>query len=249
MERKNYIVKIKYDGRNYSGWRRQGHNRNTIQQVMEETLRKMTGTKVNLHAASWTDAGVHAECQVAVMVVRLTIEKTSFIAKANYLLPGDIHILDMEPAPPGFNPIGGNLGKHYRYTIWNSTAAPPEATACWHIRDPISVEKMQEAADMIVGTHNFQGIKLAKDRRKDCIRTIYSCEISSHNNDIFIDIKGDNFIYMMIRTLASALVEIGTERETPEFIKKLLLASDNRYSPVSAPGSGLCLMEVYFDRI
>ncbi len=249
MERKSYIVQIKYDGRNYSGWRRQSHDQNTIQQVMEETLRKMTNTKVNLHAASWTDAGVHADCQIAVMVLRQNIDKYDFMAKANSLFPEDIRILDINPAPPGFDPIGGNQGKHYRYTIWNGQSGPPDTMTCWHIAKPLSIEKMQIAADMLVGTHDFRGIKLAKDRRKDCVRTIFACQITRENSTIFIDIKGDNFIYMMIRTLASALVEIGTEQKAPESISKLLSAKDNRFAPVPAPGSGLCLLKIYFDEI
>ena len=249
MERKNYILKISYDGRSYGGWRRQGHDSNTIQQIMEEALRRMTGTKVNLHAASWTDAGVHAEGQIAVMVARYNAEREKFLGEANAALPDDIRILDLVPAPLGFDPIGGNKGKHYRYTIWNSETTPPDISICWQISSELDREAMNQAAQLLVGRHDFIGIKLPKDRRKDCVRTIYSCEVSSCNDNIFIDIKGDNFIYMMIRTLTAALVEIGTGRKEPKYIEKLLTAKDNRFAPAPASPSGLCLIEIYFDKI
>ena len=249
MERKNYIIKIRYDGRNYSGWRRQAHDAKTIQQLMEDTLREMTNLKVNLHAASWTDAGVHAKGQIAVMVIRQNINLDKFIAQANSLLPPDISILEIHHAPPGFDPIGGNHGKHYRYTIWNSTAPPDDPFTCWHISTNLDITLMNQAAQMLVGTHDFRGIKLAKDRRKDCIRTIISCEVTQSNSNIFIDIKGDNFIYMMIRTITAALVEIGSGGKSVDFISKLLRIRNNSLAPLPAPGNGLSLEKIYFDNL
>ncbi len=242
MEKKTYIAIIKYDGTNYFGWRRQKDQPQTIQQVIEETLRKMTDLKVNVHAASWTDAGVHAIGQTAALVIRSNINCEAFRQQVNSLLPDDIEIKSITPAPRGFDPIGGNLEKHYRYTISNTDTN----NTSWHIGTKLDIKAMQSAADKLVGTHNFVGIKQSKDRRKDCVRTIFQCNISCEKNNIYIDFRGDNFIYLMIRSLTATLVEIGSGRKSTDYIDQLLNAHDNRFCPQPAPPQGLCLMEILY---
>ncbi len=245
MEKRNYIVKIQYIGTGYAGWRRQKNQVCTIQQVIEDTLRAMTGSKVNLHAASWTDAGVHAQGQVAALVVRQNLVPAEFVSQANNLLPADIRILSLEPAPRGFDPIGGNLGKHYRYTL----SYGPESentTHSWHLAEIPDIKVLHEAARKLIGTHDFRGIKVSKDRRNNCIRSISRCEISQIDNLIFIDFYGDNFIYLMIRSLTAALTNVALGQKPADYIDELLTASDNRHRPEPAPPHGLCLMNIFY---
>ncbi|MBN2842530.1 MAG: tRNA pseudouridine(38-40) synthase TruA [Sedimentisphaerales bacterium] len=245
MEKKNYIVKIQYDGTNYAGWRRQKHQSCTIQQIMEDTLRAMTGTKVNLHAASWTDAGVHAQGQVAALVIRQNLAPADFISQANSLLPADIHILSLEPAPRGFDPIGGNLGKHYRYTLSYGPESE-KADQSWHLPEIPDITALHEAAGKLIGTHDFKGIKVSKDRRSNCIRSISRCEISQQENLIYLDFYGDNFIYLMIRSLTAALIKVALGQKPADYIDELLNASDNRHRPEPAPPHGLCLVNIFY---
>ncbi len=245
MERKTYIATIQYDGRNYSGWRRQQHESQTLQQIIEDTLREMTGLKVNLHAASWTDAGVSADGQVAAMVIRSNIKAEEFLEQANALLPADIRILSIESAPRGFDPIGGNLGKHYRYKISTADTCPKESR-CWHITEKLEPGQMQAAANKLVGTHDFRGIRQSKDRRKDCVRTITECTIKVIGSDIELHFRGDNFIYLMIRSLTAALVEVGLGHKDLSYIDLILNAKDSRFCPQPAPGVGLTLVKIYY---
>ena len=241
------LLEVEYDGTAYAGWQRQ-KNALTVQEVLENTLTQITGQYVHVAGAGRTDAGVHALGQMAHCEVNTTIpaEKMSYVL--NNSLPADIRIRSSRAVADDFHVRKHAKGKHYRYTICNM----PHASAIYrnnsaHVRMPLDVNAMREAARLIEGKHDFKCFQAAGSPITYTVRTIFALRVSSRGDFIDIDVYGDGFLYNMVRIIAGTLIDVGKKKHEPEWVREILESRSRPDAGATAPARGLTMMRVYFN--
>ncbi len=243
---KNIKLTISYDGSAYHGWAKQ-KDAVSVQQVIEQALKRLFDQEVHICGTSRTDAGVHALGQVANMVIDTPIPVENMKKAINPLLPDDIGIVEASRQPLKFDPIGAAKAKHYRYTIYTGSEKPVfDFRTLWHYPYRLNIEDMSAAAEKMVGTKDFKSFASAKDYRTESVRTITRCELSKKDDIVTIDIEGNRFMYNMVRNMVGTLVEVGRGRWKPQKIDQIIEARDRRQAGLLAPPNGLCLMKVFY---
>jgi tRNA pseudouridine38-40 synthase len=242
---RNIRLIIAYQGTNYGGWQIQP-DVPTVQGVIEDRLQSMTQKHCRLRVAGRTDAGVHAQGQLANFFTDSKISVDGFFRGLNALLPRDISILAVDEVPMEFDSRRHNEGKHYRYTIWNQRA-PSTNHASWsyHLYRPLDLQAMASAARLFVGTHDFVAFSAACCDRENTVRTLYRCTISSVPPLIHIDVEGTAFLRNMVRIIAGTIVDVGQGERAPGSISDLLQSGNRTQAGMTLPAHGLCLMRVF----
>ncbi len=246
----NYKLIVSYDGKEFSGWQHSPGFR-TVEEVLQTTLEKKLQHRVTLQAASRTDAGVHAAGQVVNFLSPLKLEGTSFCLSLNKLLPDDIRLWGMEEASLTFHPTLDNKGKEYRYKIQLGIFQNPLLRhRAWHVYYPVDLSVLKEAARMLVGTHDFEGLcnqhEASANRDVCTIRTVRSIEIVEMEDHIELRIVGDNFLYKMVRNIVGTLIDIGRGKLSIDDIPKILTEKNRIYAGITAPAHGLTLHHLKF---
>ncbi len=245
-----YKLVIAYDGTDFHGWQKQfrrdeqGRARalRTVAGVVEEALRHVVGLPLNLMGASRTDAGVHADGQVAHFDARLRLPIDKLAVATNSRLPSDVEVLSAEQAPEGFDAIRGVRSKRYRYRIFNTVRRPLRLRhEVWHCWTPLDAARMQKAAAKLIGTHNFEGFAAARHGRATTVRTIFDCRVEQSGPQVHVVVEGDGFLLNMVRIIAGTLVEIGRGRFEPQVIDQVIASRDRSEAGPTLPASGLCL--------
>jgi len=245
---RNLKLTIEYQGTNYAGWQRQKSIKvKTIQETIEEVLCKILQEKIKLIASGRTDAGVHAQAQVANFNTNSSIALNKLQRALNGLLPEDIVITKAEEAPLGFHSRFAAKSKLYRYTILNqkNPSAFLKDTAYFY-PFPLDVKLMQKEARVLLGRHNFKSFQASDNIKRNSERTIKKLKIAKEKNLIYIDIEADGFLYNMARNIVGTLVEIGRGRFAGGSLKKILLARNRKLAGPTVPSQGLTLVGVRY---
>jgi tRNA pseudouridine38-40 synthase len=247
MPLRNIKLTICYDGRNYHGWQIQP-DRPTIQDAIQTALKRLTGSDIKITGASRTDAGVHALGQVANFRIDSPIPPANYAKALTQMLPEDIAVSKSEQADEKFDAISSAKNKLYRYKIYTAKVRPVmDIRYCWNWHGQLDHKKMAQAGKYFIGTHDFKSFASAADQREDSVRTIYNCDVSSDSDWITIEVKGNRFLYNMVRNMVGTLLQIGTQRWQPTDIKEILKAKDRTAAGPLAPPNGLCLMKVNYE--
>lgn len=243
---RNIKLTIEYDGTGYAGWQVQP-NGLAIQEVIESALSRMLQAPVRLHSSGRTDAGVHARGMVACFATDRGVPLKAFADGLNSLLPPDIAIREAAEVPLTFHPRFDATGKHYRYTILHAfRRSPLERVYAWHLRGPLDLPAMGEAAACFVGEHDFAAFRTTGCAARTTVRRIDAVEVIRSGELITIDVRGSGFLRNMVRLMVGTLVEVGGVRRPASSVAALLAdPSDGRAGP-TAPAHGLCLMEVFY---
>lgn len=244
MKRVKLIVA--YDGTNYCGWQIQ-INGITVEEVLNKTISELVGEPIAVIGASRTDSGVHAMGNVAVFDTesRIPAEKMSFAL--NQRLPEDIRIQESCEVPLGWHPRYCDTRKTYEYRILNRRfAIPTERLYSHFFYYPLDVEKMQQAADYLVGEHDFKSFCSTRTQVENTVRTIYFLRVIKEGDMIRIQINGNGFLYNMVRIIVGTLLKVGTGMYPPEHVKEILEAKDRRLAGPKAEARGLTLMEIEY---
>ena len=237
---------VAYDGTEYSGWQIQPEAP-TIEMYLDKAIHGLTGENVHVTGASRTDAGVHAYGNVAVFDTESTIPGDRFTFALNRFLPDSIVIQDSWEVAGDFHPRHCNTRKTYEYRILNTAVPfPQKRNFTWHVAGSIDIKKMREAAAYIVGEHDFKSFCCVKTQAESTVRTIYSLEILQEGNEIIIRIKGNGFLYNMVRIITGTLIQVGKGRFEPEYVKQMLEAKDRTVAGQTAPPQGLTLVGIEY---
>jgi len=237
---------IAYDGTAYHGWQEQP-GLTTVQGTLVEALATIVRERPRIEGAGRTDAGVHAQGQVASLRTEHPILIPRLLAAVNSRLPDDISVTDMREAPPDFRPSHMALGKHYRYRIYRNTFKPVfEGRYVWHWYQPLALEPMREAARVLVGTHDFKSFEGRGSYREDTVRTITRLEIVEAGPELHFEVEGNRFLYRMVRNLVGTLTEVGRGHWPAARVAEALAACDRMAAGPTAPPQGLCLMHVWY---
>lgn len=237
---------VAYDGTEYSGWQIQPEAP-TIEMCLDKAIRELTGENVHVTGASRTDAGVHAYGNVAVFDTESTIPGDRFTFALNRFLPDSIVIQDSWEVSVDFHPRHCNTRKTYEYRILNTAVPlPQKRNFTWHVAGSIDIEKMKEAAAYIVGEHDFKSFCCVRTQAESTVRTIYSLEVLQEGSEIIIRIKGNGFLYNMVRIITGTLIQVGKGRFMPEYVKQMLEAKDRTVAGQTAPPQGLTLVGIEY---
>jgi tRNA pseudouridine38-40 synthase len=237
---------VEYDGTDFAGWQRQDGQR-TIQGCLEDGFRQMTGQAVVVRGAGRTDAGVHAEGQVASVEVASHIPCLGFLRGLNTLLPPQIAVLEVTDMPAGWNARFAARGKIYRYQVWNHPVrSPSRARTSWHVYDPLDTHAMRETATLLAGEHDFRAFRSSDCERNTTVRIIRRFEVRRDGALLSFELEGTAFLRNMVRILAGTLVAVGKGKMTLAHVKALLESGDRTQAGVTAPACGLTLVRVIY---
>ena len=246
---KRYLLEISYDGTAYGGWQIQPHCM-TVQQVLQERLTKLFNKQpIHVIGSSRTDAGVHALGFMAsfLVPVRPEIPIERLFKALNRQLPPDIKIISIKEVPLEFHTRYDAIGKAYTYVINQGNETPFLDRYTWKPIRKLDVEKIRQAAAMLIGTHDYSSFVVQRNNIDDAIRTIFKIDVQEFGPLCCITFVGNGFLYKMIRCLMGTLEAAGAGILTPEDVRNILLAKDRTQAPDTAPGKGLFLMKVFYD--
>lgn len=243
---------LEYDGTNFSGWQIQKGlpPQQTVQGAVEHAIERLTLEKTPVRGASRTDAGVHARGQVvAFETTKDTVPIIGFVRGLGQFLPRSIAVRRVDEVEPGWDPRRTSRGKRYRYTYWNdATPTALERNRTWWVRGELDLDAMAEAAQHLVGTHDFEAFRSAGCSAKHAVRTMYGLELRrGAYHRVELDVLGNAFCRNMVRIFAGTLCEVGVGKRTPEEVADILRSRDRTQGGVTAPPQGLCLEEVIYD--
>jgi tRNA pseudouridine38-40 synthase len=241
------LITLSYDGTNYCGWQRQ-NGQLSVQEAVETALSDLYKRPVRVLGASRTDSGVHALCQKAAFSTpdfRIPAERL-YLA-LNSKLPEDIRAVLSEQKNDSFHVINDVKHKTYSYNIQNSGIYSPTLMRYTHfVKEPLNVDKMSKAAEYFVGTHDFKAFSAANGSAQTSKRTIYECCISKNADIITMLIRGNGFLYNMIRIITGTLIDVGQGRITPEHCKYVIECKDRSKAGITAPAKGLTLEDIKY---
>lgn len=262
----NIRLLLAYDGTRYAGWQIQP-TLPSIQGMLEEAIRKLTGESVRVLSAGRTDAGVHALGQVANFHSSFPIPPHKWRAALQAKLPEDIVILKSDEAPADFHATFTAKSKRYRYVIDNSLVDDPFLRRyVWRISQPLDADAMQAAARSLLGTHDFRSFESHWPNKASSVRTVSDLTIaraarwdvwSPHalrngpaadpGRFIVLEIEADGFLYNMVRTIVGTLVNVGRGTWSGEDVRRILMAQDRTIAGGTAPAQGLFMVRVNYN--
>ena len=232
------LLTVQYLGTRYAGWQAQA-NALAIQSVIEEVLAKMYGTEIRIEGAGRTDSGVHALAQKAHYDAPFAIPLRGLVRGMNDLLPHDIRVSTAEEIPDDFHCRFRAKTKTYVYRIWNAEVMNPfEWETSAHVAQPLDAALMHDAAQALLGTHDFKAFTVITPEVSSTIRTIEQCAVRSAQSAVEIRVTADGFLRFMVRRIAGSLIEIGRGKIGPESILE-----EARWT---APAKGLVLEEIRY---
>jgi tRNA pseudouridine38-40 synthase len=244
---RNFKMTVEYDGSAYCGWQRQ-ENGTSIQQLLEEAIKLITGQKVAVIGSGRTDAGVHALNQVGSFRCSTKLPVNKIFMGMNSVLPPDIVVKELEEAADEFHALRDVKSKIYVYKICNQRLRPALGrNYFWHIRFPLDIGKMKKAAKYLIGTNDFSCFCATGTDVKDRVRTIVDVEIKTCDDGLIeIKVEARGFLKYMVRNIIGTLVEVGRGKRNPEEMKPIIESRDRTIAGVTAPACGLFLKEVKY---
>lgn len=242
----NWRVVVEYDGTDFAGWQRQAGSARTVQGVLEATLARLASGPVAVIGAGRTDAGVHAEGQVAGARAATRLAPADLARAWNALLPRDVAVRALQPAPPDYHARRAARSKLYAYRLWAGPVRSPlrERFALW-TRRPLDLAALRVATTAIVGRHDFASFCAAGGDAHGTVRTVTRAEwMGAAEGDLRLEIEGPGFLRHMVRNLVGSLLEVGRGRRPPGWPAEVLAARDRTVAGPTAPAHGLTLVRV-----
>ena len=247
-----YKLTLEYDGTPYSGWQKQSEAP-SVQAVLEKAATQFmhADATVEVQCAGRTDAGVHARGQVVHVDFREERTENAIIRGLNALmLPHPIAVLKAELVADDFSARFDAKKRHYLYRIVNRRAAAGlDVNRAWHVHKPMDIGAMQEAADILIGHHDFSSFRGGECQAKSPIKTLDTLEIkqrSTNPEQIMIRTSAKSFLHHQVRNMVGTLAYVGIGKWRVEQVAEALAAKDRRAGGPMAPAHGLYLMKVEY---
>ena len=242
----NIKVVLEYDGTNFAGWQEQARGR-TVEAELKRALRSIVGKDVTVYGAGRTDAGAHAEGQVANFHTDGRIPPQRVMAALNARLPDDVAIVSAGAVDDDFHARYSAKWRRYRYRYLDRPARPAiERGRCWHVRGPLDVDAMSRAAKALTGKHDWTSFSSASEPIDGRVREMRSASVTRRGHFIELELVAEGFLRGMVRSIAGALAEVGRGRRPAQWVGEVLRERDRRLAPRTAPAGGLTLMEVIY---
>jgi len=243
-------VGLEYDGSAFRGWQRQEAGVRTVQGVLEQALSRVADHPVQLHCAGRTDAGVHASAQVVHFDTRAERRERAWVLGANANLPADVSVNWARPVAADFHARFSARSRRYRYRILNrpvrSALYRQQAVWChW----PLDTGRMQQAAQALVGEHDFSSFRALGCQARSPIREITELGIRREGELVILEVQANAFLHHMVRNIAGVLMAIGRGEQPVDWAAEVLARRDRTRGGVTAPAQGLCLIGVGYPAV
>jgi tRNA pseudouridine38-40 synthase len=240
-----YAARVSYDGTDFAGYQVQP-GRRTVQAELETALTRLSGgSRVRVDAAGRTDAGVHATGQVIAFTLSRRMPVRELARALDALLPEDVAVHALRHVEVGFRPRYAARYREYRYTVWNGPREPLRERTALGVRSPLDESAMAEAAQALVGRHDFSAYG-GSDRQP--IRTLTGIRVRRRGRTITIDVVGEAFLRQMVRSIVAALLRVGRGEATADEVAATLRSPGRAFAGAVAPAKGLCLRRVVLGR-
>lgn len=238
-------ITIEYDGTKFCGWQRQP-DVVCVQQVIEEAIEEFSQEKIEIYGSGRTDTGVHATGQVAHFDLERDIEDWKMCDAINHFLgPYEVSILKAEKVNDDFHARFSATQRSYTYKILNRRAPSPiNKDRAWLFVHDLDEDKMQEAADMLIGKHDFSAFRASGCQAESPIKSVDEIKLRRDGEFVYMDISAKSFMYHQVRNIIGTLVMVGDGRMTLEEFKEVFESRDRTKAGVTAPACGL-----YFTKI
>ena len=242
-----YALRLEYDGTGFVGWQRQ-NNGTSIQQILENAAAQLTGTQVESIAAGRTDAGVHAIAQVVKINLPRDMPPRTLREALNFhMKPHRVVVLDAAIVDPKWSPRFDAIHRAYRYQILNRRARPAlAASQVWHVQRELDIDAMQQAANHLLGRHDFTSFRAAACQARSPIRQLDRLNITRNGENIVLTVEARSFLHHQVRNFAGTLKMVGDGQWPPARIPEILAARDRSLAGPTAPAAGLCLTSVVY---
>ena len=239
-----YRIRLAYDGTDYHGWQAQP-GRQTVQAELEEALATMAKQPIRATGSGRTDAGVHADDQVAHFDLAEPIPSDGLLKGLNSLLPGDIRVVHAIRADERFHARYDVVRKVYRYHLdRRPVPSPLRRRFAWHFPYELDQPGLDLAAALFVGHHDFSAFRAASCTAKTTDRQVEQSHFLRIGSELVYEVSGNGFLQHMVRNMLGTLIEVGRRKRAPEDIERLLGQTDRRLAGPTAPPTGLILHRV-----
>ncbi len=244
----NIALGIEYLGRNYCGWQKQSHSP-SVQESLEKALSEIANHTVEVFCAGRTDTGVHATGQVVNFELNNPRPLKAWLKGANTLLPDDICVRWAQQMPNEFHARHSAVERRYRYVILNTPhrAAHLANQVTW-VRDKLDVSNMDIAAQALLGEQDFSSFQASSCQSRTPFRCVNEAKVIRYNDFVVIEIAANAFLHHMVRNITGCLIEVGTGRQSKQYIAKVLSYKDRTKAAITAKPDGLYLVNVDYPK-
>ncbi len=244
--RRNIRLILAFDGTAYHGWQAQ-KNAPTLQGSVSQAISHITGERVTLTGSGRTDAGTHARGLAANFFTESRINPEQLLRALNSVLPHDIRALSARQMPLDFHSRRNATSKVYRYQVYLGPILMPHLMReFFHFPYPIDIGKMEKAARLFVGEHDFASFAKANSTPSNTIRRILSCDLRKRGHRMTLTVEGNGFLHHMVRNMAGTLLEVGRGSISLEYFRELFVKRDRTLAGFTAPANGLVLLKVQY---
>jgi tRNA pseudouridine38-40 synthase len=245
---RNIYMRIAYDGTDFHGWQTQPGMR-TVQETIEQAVRRTVRHQVELVGSGRTDAGVHAAGQVANFLTSCPLPPVRLRHAIGSRLPDDISVVEVMEVNRDFHATRRAVSKLYRYRVFNTQSRPVgslDQRYTYHFWHPLDLSRLREAARHFLGTMDFASMASKGSERRTTIRTVLRCEVSRYHHEVRIDVEGKGFLYNQVRNMVGTLLEIGRGHWEPDRLVDILRSADRAQAGPTVPARGLSLQWVRY---
>lgn len=241
------LLTIQYLGTRFHGWQKQP-KKDTVQQALEDAIKKALGEDCQTFASGRTDAGVHAWGQCVHFDTNTKIKAENLAYAINRYLPTDISVLKSEKVSPEFNARFDVVKKTYQYSFYASDISLPLLDQQFaRIRTDFDYKKAEKACKYFLGEHDFEGFCSTGKQTKTTIRTIYNIELLNiGDNKYRLVVSGNGFLYNMVRIIAGTIIEVGYGKINPDKLPDIINSKNRSRAGKTAPACGLALKSVEY---
>jgi tRNA pseudouridine38-40 synthase len=234
-----YAIGLEYDGSAFLGWQAQLQEP-TVQACVEAALSKVADEDIRAVCCGRTDTGVHALCQVAHFDTRSVRTERSWLLGANSFLPQGVCLLWIREVDADFHARFSAFARSYRYRVANRWArlALDAARKTWW-RKPLDADLMHQAAQCLLGAHDFSAFRAASCQARHALREIHEISVRRIGNEVQIDVTANGFLYHMVRNIAGSLLLIGSKEQEVGWLQQILDGRDRTLAAPTATASGL----------
>ena len=239
-------IGIEYDGTAYNGWQLQRTGLG-VQQVLERALSEVADEAIEVTCAGRTDTGVHASGQVAHFDTTADRSDRGWLLGANSNLPDDVNVSWAKPVSDEFHARFSAVSRSYRYRILNQLVRSSlNRLRAWWVYQDLDHERMHEAAQVLLGQHDFSAFRAAGCQASTAVRKISSIRVERDGNWILLDVTANAFLQHMVRNITGSLAAVGSGEEDVAWLSAVLDSRDRTQGGVAAPPHGLTLVRVLY---
>ena len=239
---------VEYNGARFHGFQTQQEGVPSVQAALEKALSRVADEPVSLVCAGRTDTGVHATHQVIHFDTNSVRSSRGWVMGANTFLDDDIAVHAVRAVPESFHARYSASARRYRYLIYNSSNRPAlfRTSLTWNYR-PLDAELMHEAAQVLVGEHDFSSFRAAGCQSNTPFRNVHSVQVQRRGRLVMIDIQANAFLHHMVRNIAGVLMAVGCGKQPASWVGELLEHRDRKLGGATAPAYGLYFVDVTYD--